>query len=224
MRQRARQPEQKKQRREALINAAWRCFEQNEYEEIAMSDVAGEAGVSKGTVYLYFGTKEELFLTVLIRRFAGWFDGLDAAVVTASYPQSPQALASLVAASLSGATALRRLFAISHLVLEQNSDYAAVREFKELLRARLEHSSALIAARTEFLDGRSAARFLLRAYSVLLGVEQLSRPSAVAEEVMRSEPGLDMFVVEFDREFRETLQTIARGMAEAAARREDQDE
>ena len=52
---------QKEKKRGALIDAALAVFSRVGYAAAKMDDVALEAGVSKGTVYLYFDSKEKLF-------------------------------------------------------------------------------------------------------------------------------------------------------------------
>jgi AcrR family transcriptional regulator len=48
-----------------LIEAALDLFVQHGYAATRLEDVAAKAGVSKGTLYLYFGSKEELFKAVV---------------------------------------------------------------------------------------------------------------------------------------------------------------
>lgn len=52
-------------RRQRLIDAAWRRIATAGYYETTVDDVCSEAGVSKGAFYGYFATKQELFLTLL---------------------------------------------------------------------------------------------------------------------------------------------------------------
>jgi AcrR family transcriptional regulator len=52
------------ERRAAILAAAQTCFWRNGIRRTAIEDVAREAGVAKGTVYLYFASKEELFATL----------------------------------------------------------------------------------------------------------------------------------------------------------------
>ncbi|MEO0550514.1 MAG: TetR/AcrR family transcriptional regulator [Pseudomonadota bacterium] len=53
--------QQKEAKRKALIGAALAVFSRVGFAAAKMEDVAEEAGVSKGTVYLYFDGKEHLF-------------------------------------------------------------------------------------------------------------------------------------------------------------------
>jgi AcrR family transcriptional regulator len=54
-------------RRDALLQAAHDLFSRHGFADTRMDDVAAAAGVSKGTVYLYFPTKEALFEALLRR-------------------------------------------------------------------------------------------------------------------------------------------------------------
>jgi AcrR family transcriptional regulator len=64
------QPTRWKRRKAArpaeILDAALDCFAERGFAATRMDDVAVRAGVTKGTVYLYFKTKEELF-TALVR-------------------------------------------------------------------------------------------------------------------------------------------------------------
>ncbi|MHA7900055.1 MAG: TetR/AcrR family transcriptional regulator [Henriciella sp.] len=53
--------QQKENKRLALLDAALAVFSRVGFAAAKMDDVAHEAGVSKGTVYLYFDSKETLF-------------------------------------------------------------------------------------------------------------------------------------------------------------------
>ena len=53
--------QQKEAKRAALLEAALNVFSRVGFAAAKMDDVAEEAGVSKGTVYLYFDSKEMLF-------------------------------------------------------------------------------------------------------------------------------------------------------------------
>src|SRR6516165_6481790 len=52
-------------RKRAILDAARTVFSRKGYSETAVDDVAEEARVAKGTLYLYFRSKEELYLAAL---------------------------------------------------------------------------------------------------------------------------------------------------------------
>lgn len=59
-----RRERRKVERREAILQAAARVFEDKGASAVTMDDVAEAADVSKGTLYLYFPSKDDLFLAL----------------------------------------------------------------------------------------------------------------------------------------------------------------
>lgn len=71
-----------------LLEAALDLFVEKGFAATRVDEVAARAGVSKGTLFLYFPSKEELFKAVvrenIAGRFAEWNDELEAFVGTTS--------------------------------------------------------------------------------------------------------------------------------------------
>src|ERR1700753_80205 len=63
------QPRRRARRKEArpgeIVEAALRLFADSGLAATKLEDVAAAAGISKGTIYLYFPTKEDLFRAVV---------------------------------------------------------------------------------------------------------------------------------------------------------------
>ncbi len=53
--------------REAILRAAIKVFAGNGYFSSKVSDIAGEAGIADGTVYLYFKSKDEILHSIFDR-------------------------------------------------------------------------------------------------------------------------------------------------------------
>ncbi|MGI8903513.1 MAG: TetR/AcrR family transcriptional regulator [Solirubrobacteraceae bacterium] len=58
-------PETRAERRQLLIDAAWRCAAGRGFGDLTVDDVCAEAGVSKGAFYGYFEQKQDLLLALL---------------------------------------------------------------------------------------------------------------------------------------------------------------
>lgn len=53
------------ERRELILAAARRLFCQQPYSEVSMADLAASAGVARGLLHHYFGSKRDLYLAVV---------------------------------------------------------------------------------------------------------------------------------------------------------------
>lgn len=62
-----RKEREKEQRREAILNAAEKIFFSKGMIQATMDDIAEEAELSKGTLYLYFNSKEDLYFGIALR-------------------------------------------------------------------------------------------------------------------------------------------------------------
>ncbi|WP_428264647.1 TetR/AcrR family transcriptional regulator [Haliangium sp.] len=67
-------------KRAAILDAAAALFSRYGYRRTSVDDVAGEAGIAKGTVYLYFDNKQALFAEVCRHVAHTFLDRAEAAV------------------------------------------------------------------------------------------------------------------------------------------------
>jgi AcrR family transcriptional regulator len=62
-----RKEREREMRRQQIMVAAKRVFTQSGYEKSTMEDIAREAELSPGTIYLYFKSKDELYASLCLR-------------------------------------------------------------------------------------------------------------------------------------------------------------
>ena len=70
-----RKAREKERRRKEIVDAAERLFFRKGFEHVRMDEIAEEAELSKGTLYLYFRNREDLHFAVVLRGL-GILDGL----------------------------------------------------------------------------------------------------------------------------------------------------
>jgi AcrR family transcriptional regulator len=68
--------EKKLQRQEEILKAAFDVFAAHGFEATRIDDVARQAGIAKGTIYLYFRDKERLFQAVVRNLIPKGFDAI----------------------------------------------------------------------------------------------------------------------------------------------------
>ncbi len=61
-------------KRELIMNAAIRAFAQNGYHQSRIADVAREARVAAGTIYLYFKNKDDLLISIFEEKVQGFIE------------------------------------------------------------------------------------------------------------------------------------------------------
>jgi TetR/AcrR family transcriptional regulator, fatty acid metabolism regulator protein len=93
-----------------IVEAAIRVFARNGYYNSRVSDIAREAGIASGTIYLYFRTKEEILVTLFREKMAAFVAHLRREIAGVTDPVAK----------------IRRLVELHFTVLEQSPALAEV--------------------------------------------------------------------------------------------------
>jgi TetR/AcrR family transcriptional regulator, fatty acid metabolism regulator protein len=93
-----------------IVEAAIRVFARNGYYNSRVSDIAREAGIASGTIYLYFRTKEEILVTLFREKMAAFVGHLRREIAGEADPVAK----------------IRRLVELHFTVLEQSPALAEV--------------------------------------------------------------------------------------------------
>jgi len=64
----ARRKAANEERRRAILEAARAVFARQGYADTVVDDIAAQAGMAKGTLYLYFPSKEQIYLAALLEQ------------------------------------------------------------------------------------------------------------------------------------------------------------
>jgi TetR/AcrR family transcriptional regulator, fatty acid metabolism regulator protein len=130
-----------------IVDAAIRVFARNGYYNSRVSDIAREAGIAAGTIYLYFRTKDEILVTLFREKMAQWVD-----LVRRETGGEPDVV-----------TKIRRLVALHFRVLEEHPELAEVlqvelRQGQKFFRGACAHEvSAYFALIASILEAGIAA-------------------------------------------------------------------
>lgn len=65
-----RKEREKEQKRKTIVDAAEKLFFSRGFDNVSMEDIAKEVELGKGTLYLYFKSKDSLFFAIVFRRWA----------------------------------------------------------------------------------------------------------------------------------------------------------
>ena len=157
-----------------------------------MNRVAQAAELAKGTLYLYFKTKEELFLTIYSEMFEQFFNNLNEELDKLEY-SSPEEMANLTAAFMVERPLLLRLMAISHSVLEKNTKAEAIIEFKRMTLMNVARTGENLERLLPFLKNGEGGHLVLSINALILGAHQLTNPSPDVRQILADHPDLRPF-------------------------------
>jgi len=208
-RTRAVAPEEKSERRVAILRAAEELLHVDPGGAFTVDNLAQRAGLAKGTVYLYFRTREEVLLQVHMARLHGLFDALEAALVSGQTDTGYGA----VRATLRYLRAHPEFLPLAtncRSMLETNTSTDAALEFKLAIGARLSGIGARIEALYPHLARGDGMAMLMSTYALMIGLWQLTDPPACLREAMQR-PELSMFRIDFEKQLAAALLALWAG-------------
>lgn len=125
-----------------------------------MSQVAREARLAKGTLYLYFDTKEELFLALLTDHLRTWLQELHT-LLQERRPQQPTEITATLLQSIQGKENLRRLLLLLNTVLARRLSPQTLLNFRRDLRHLYEAVLPLLPCRAAGSTSQTTTPFLV---------------------------------------------------------------
>ena len=190
----------KQRREEKIIDAAESLLMERGYYALNMDQVAQTAGLAKGTLYLYFKTKEALFITVFERQATIWFNEIKQALSDSGLDGSLETLADLLVRTLAHKPFLTRLVALSTVIFEYNLSLERARAHKLWIFGNLAKIGELIDERFNLHKGLGVV-VLFQMFIIVAGLDGFAHPSPIMEEVYKQEPTLTKldFEVELKR-------------------------
>ncbi len=209
--QRARKPEQKKQRRVAILKAAMRLYKRHCYDEISLSAVARNSGISKANIYRYFESKEVIFLHILFQDMIEWADSLEQKLTPLAKTNNIEAVAHILAGSIASRPRMSSLLAIVSSVLEKNVTMDSALWFKTSTHQTMERIIQNIHTALPNLTNVQAS-FVVR-YLIVLnnGFWPIANPSSVCKKIMEMKPFKEM-AVDLSRDLEPAVLIILRGL------------
>ena len=208
---RARTLEDKDLRRSHLLHAAAELFVQTDFDGVTIADMARKAGVAKGTAYLYFSSKQAVFLALVQAELTEWEQALSAALRTLSSPRTADAVPQTIARTLAQRPTLRRLLVLLHSVIEPSLDFESAHAFKVFLRDLVTRLSGDLVTHIPGLLPAQAAVLVMQIHALVISVTQLASPPPTIAQVLQQDASLQFMRIEFEPFLAQTLCTLLRG-------------
>lgn len=159
-------------RTQQLLDAAVSLWQQHPERVPSVAEVAGKAGVAKGTVYLYFKSKEDLLLAAHARHVQAFFTAL----IERSSRRKKMDFDDIMRLARDHVVGVSAFLPLATLVagLRHKGVTPEVAEaFDQHIAEQLMEAGALLCRHFPLPDITSGVRLLMRSYALILGLWQL---------------------------------------------------
>ncbi|WP_433555708.1 TetR family transcriptional regulator [Pseudonocardia xinjiangensis] len=208
---RARRPEHKQQRYEAILAAARSQAERKGVSNVSLADIAAEVGVHKSALLRYFETREEIYLHLTAEGWQDWVDGMRDEL--AQLPVgSVTGVAEVVARTLAARPLLCDLMTHTSLTLERNVSLEAVRNFKLAALAALADAEVLIRRVLPDLTDDDVRDLVGAVSAVAAGLWQATHPPATLVALYAEDPRLEHTRLEFTPSLQHLIEVVLTGL------------
>jgi AcrR family transcriptional regulator len=138
----------------AIQAAALDVFAAKGFSAARLDDIAAAAGIAKGTIYLYFKSKDELFEAIVKSTIGVTLSQVEQAVAASPAPASQ--LLRLVGQAIAGALDDPDRKRVVHLVLSEGARFPAIADFyhREIIARGMALVRAIVA------KGRASGEFI----------------------------------------------------------------
>ena len=205
-------PEQKSERRAAIVRAAEELSRRDPSCSCSVEQLARKAGVAKGTVYLYFGSREETLLAVHEKQTHEVFDAVEHALHARG--ATAQSVLRAGMKYLKAHPQFYPLAASCRAMLDSNVSTEVALAFKLGIGKRLQVLGARIEQIYPALKAGEGAALLMNSYAMIIGLWQQADTPLSLRPVMER-PEMRIFKIDFEKQLNAALLDLW----EAAARR-----
>jgi AcrR family transcriptional regulator len=208
---RARRPEQKQQRREAILSAARALALTGGVRGVSLAGIAAGAGIDKSALLRYFETREQIFLELTAREWGPWVRALHDELDDAS-AGSAGLVADVVARSFADRPLFCDLLAHTPLNLERNVSPENVRGYKLTSLAAVEEAAAVVHRALPDLTAGECLEFIAVLASLAGSLWQIANPVPVLAELFAADPALALACVDLAPRLRRSADILLAGL------------
>ena len=200
----------KQKRREKILKAAWQLYERGSVQLPTVSNIARKAGLSKGTVYLYFRTKEEIFLNLFVHLLERWFTSIAPEMERLQPPVAIEKLAEIITGHVVEHPIILKMGSIVKGVLEENTDDRVVFETKLKMATIVDSAGTILAQRLPGISHEDAARTIQSVYALISGLWQFTtiQPHILK---MLDNAGANLFRMDFQKAVTDAVSRLLKG-------------
>lgn len=206
---RARSQIEKQEREKAILEGAWKLLQRKTCESLTMDEVASAAGLAKGTLYLYFGSKEALFLSLIESQLSPLVADINRWLNEQAGDATPESAAAYIARSFNRKRSLARMILLIFPVLEDTLDIELSCRFKETVGSYSEEMGRALESAITGMPHGSGSKLSILALGLGAVLYHTSHTSSAFRRIMES-PAQGGPYLNSDNTFEQILSTAMR--------------
>lgn len=204
------QPEKQERKKEILFSAEKLFLDSNgELNKISVDSIVKGSGISKGTFYLYFKTKEEVYLDLLEDKFVEWFESMKKGFRELGRNPDPEKIADVLIKYVTEHNYFIKLLVISNLIIEKNIESERLFQYKIKLLKLVQELGEVVESRVTTIEIGEGSILLMRSYGIVLGVWQVVDVPESTKNLFDN--GLSFFQMDYKNELKKTMINFWKG-------------
>lgn len=126
-----------KLRKDEIVNACAKLYQTMSFKDITIKEIGNVTSFTRTSIYNYFQTKEEIFLSLLKNEYLLWIDDLNM-IISKNNTLSKEELSHSIAKSLEKRVNLLKLISMNLYDIEENSRIEHLVDFKKVYGKSIE--------------------------------------------------------------------------------------
>ena len=171
-------------RKEEILNAAIKLYQTKSFKDITLNDIAELTTFKRTSIYNYFETKEEIFLTLNKRHYESWCDDLEN-IIQNKKTLSGDEIAKNIAHSLEKREDMLRLM-MNHFDMEANSRLEVLTEFKTAFGNSMKTLDKLLEKFCPDMNEDDRTKFIYALFPFIYGIYPYTTVSDKQKEAIYS--------------------------------------
>jgi AcrR family transcriptional regulator len=200
----------KKKRKDKILKTAWNLFKKADGQLPTVSVIAQKSGLSKGAFYLYFKTKEEIFLQLYLLKLQEWHESVADQLGRYSGNISEVEFSEIITDYVINNPLLLKMGSLVRGVFEENTDEKIIVETKMQIARLLERCGQVTCQNFSGVTLNQAIQIHMRIYALIFGLWQITSSPKHIRKILKKEQ-IHAFEPDFHDIVVESVATFLKG-------------
>ena len=162
-------------RKNEIMDACETLYRTKGFREVTIKDISEKTSFSRPSIYNYFETKEEIFLSLLTREYDRWTERLTE--VSSGGPWTRDEFAQALAHTLDGRETMLKIQTMNLYEIEENSREERLVEYKRAFYRAMTAMDGCLAAYRPDMDEEAKRNFRYAFFPFLYGIYAYAHPT-----------------------------------------------